>query len=826
MKAKHIAFTICTKSYLAGALEWRRTLVSAGTGIRGLIYVVDAQVEELLNLCIEVASISIEHADGLENDLRCATVKDIPDDKGMRERYKTIEYCTAIKPSLFLSLAEQFPRCVLHYFDPDIAIYNELAVLRQFSEEHSITLIPHMTTPTDDEFRLTQLHILRAGVFNFGYIGWNPTFKSGLPLIQWWQGRLRKDCRIALEEGIFTDQSWGVFFCSSPEAGILYDQSYNVAYWNLHERCISRNSSAEYLVNNRGLNFFHFSGYSPTENEQISMHQNRHSFINNKELKVLFDEYASNLFKAGFVYWRDSHGTAKIANNTSNRKKEISELVESKVRSKIPDPFKKPYKNLLMAAILSFNYKAKFEYKRKVSKLTKKARELPPSKIIKKQPIKGKNSVFKFFLKRVRVATDNLCKKKSEEENCSYFGLWLYWLSSFIKQLFVQLNQIQKKDLITTKDNTSYDSSIALIGYITAETGVGESARGIVRAIESGEGKLDIFDIRGHYARAEDSEYASKVSLKIGKNKNYKTCILCVNADQVEVTIKSEPGNIHGLSDRKIAYWYWETEKLPLNYVHASKHFDQIWVATSFVKKAFIDSGIRCPVNVIPPALSALPERYYDGTHFNLDNYGGRPILLSVFDATSFLGRKNPIAAIRTVQGLQTKTSIRPLLVLKTTNLEPKDEIYLKSICPDVEILILNRYLTKNETLSLIKISNCFISLHRAEGLGLSLIDAMRIGTPLLATDYSGPIDFASQENAWMVPWKYTNATIEDGPYFGSPWADPIEEKATDMLIEILSNVELRNKKSDKAKVDIEEHFSKQKISKLIDDALKSSLSS
>jgi glycosyltransferase involved in cell wall biosynthesis len=817
MGKKHIAFTICTKSYLAGALEWRRTLGCSGTGIRGLIYVIDSQVDELSKLWTEVKNISEEHADGLENDLRCATAEDIPDEKGMRERYKIIEYCTAIKPSIFLSLAKQFPESALHYFDPDIAVYGKLTELCQFSEEHSITVIPHMTTPTYDNFRLTELDILRAGVFNFGYVGWNPTFTSGWALIQWWQGRLKENCRVALEQGIFTDQSWGVFFCSSPEAGILHNKSYNVAYWNLHERCISRNDSGDYLVNKQKLNFYHFSGYSPTNSDQISMHQNRHSFRNNKGLKLLFDEYAGNLLKAGFTYWRSRYGNGENDKKETSEKKTLSELVEEKVRSKIPDPFKKPYKNLLKAAILSIYYRVKLKLKANKNNIRHKIEVISEEKLNK---ISDKNVSIKNYIKGVRNLTDSASREKYNQGNYSYLALWLYWVSLFIKRLFNLSYKRKNNEDIEVKDNTTLGSNIALIGYLTAETGVGESSRGIVRAIEYGGGKIDLFDIRGHYARAEDSEYASKVSFKIGKNKHYETSILCVNADQVDVNIQSEPGNIHGVSNRKIAYWYWETEKLPLNYVHASKHFDQIWVATNFVQKAFLDSGIQCPVNVIPPVLSELPEKYYDKAHFNLNVADERPILLSVFDATSFLGRKNPIAAIKAVQGLQHKSTLRPLLVLKTTNLAPKDEIYLKSICPDVDILIINRYLTKNETLSLIKISDCFISLHRSEGLGLSLIDAMRLGTPLLATNYSGPVDFANKQNAWMVPWTYTHATIEDGPYFGSPWADPIVREAVEMLVEILTNNELRNNKIKNAKTDINVHFSNDKISKLIDHAL------
>lgn len=819
MIKKHIGFTICTKSYLAGALEWRRTLSISGSGVRGLIYVTDVDKEEVSKLWEEVKINSVDNAEGIEIDLRGSAEKDIPDDKGMRERYAIIEYCTAIKPSIFLALEKEFPSAIIHYFDPDISIYSSLSELKKFSEGHSITLIPHMTTPTYDNFRLTQLDILRAGVFNFGYLGWNPEIKSGKLLIQWWQGQLKENCRVALDQGIFTDQSWGVFFCSSPETGIFHDKSYNVAYWNLHERSISLNDVGDYLVNDQKLQFFHFSGYSPKCKDQISLHQNRHSFTNNNGLKILFNEYSDNLIKAGFDYWRGKYGNMGNLETITSNKKELAHIVQKKIKSKIPNPFHKPYKNLLIAGLLQYHYTLKCRIKKNKSKLEKKINSLSNKKNNPVEIISSHNQELRLYIKKVRTVADQMVLKKSKESD-KYIYLWLYWVRKFIKQLFIQFIEEEKNNNIVVQDNTSKESTIALIGYLTAETGVGESARGIVRAIESAGGKIDLFDIRGHYARAEDLEYSSKVSLRIGQKKHYETSILCVNADQVDINIKSELGDIHSHSSRKIAYWYWETEKLPLSYVHVSHHFDQIWVATEFVKKSLINAGIQCPVIVIPPALSELPEKYREKAHFSLQNDVIRPLILSVFDATSFLGRKNPIGAIRVVQRLQRLTSIRPILILKTTNLKDQDEIYLKSICPEVDIFFINKYLTKNETLSLIKASNCFLSLHRAEGLGLSLIDAMRIGTPLLSTDYSGPVDFANKENAWMVPWEYTNATTADGPYFGSQWADPIEEKAAKMLHEILTNTELRDKKVKQAKKDITLHFSKSKITTLINAAL------
>ena len=191
-----------------------------------------------------------------------------------------------------------------------------------------------------------------------------------------------------------------------------------------------------------------------------------------------------------------------------------------------------------------------------------------------------------------------------------------------------------------------------------------------------------------------------------------------------------------------------------------------------------------------------------------------------MFDATSILGRKNPAGAIELARKIQSSTDKTPILILKTTNLGEANRGKLMELAGDIDIRIMDQYFTKEETLSLISLADCYLSLHRSEGLGLSLIDAMRLGTPLLSTDYSGPVDFANDSNAWMVPWKYVDASWDDGPYYGSRWAEPDLDIAQAQLVSLLENQEERLQKTLKAKMDIESYFSVSRVSNLIKDAL------
>jgi len=355
---------------------------------------------------------------------------------------------------------------------------------------------------------------------------------------------------------------------------------------------------------------------------------------------------------------------------------------------------------------------------------------------------------------------------------------------------------------------------VAVVGYISAETGLGESVRGIIRALDVACPLPALFDIREHYARSEDREFSRRAICGNEEIGACKTCIVHINADQVPHSVSKFPVSMLAQSERRIGYWYWETESFPHEYLSAENYFDEIWVATSFVREALVRSGVSIPVRIVPPSLAPLVDSNLARDYFDLPYT--RPIVLSVFDATSFLGRKNPVGVIRAVQRVYEQCTEKPLLVLKTTNLAQADHSKLLEIAGSVEIKIINAYLSREETLSLIGVADSFVSLHRAEGLGLSLIDAMRLGTPLVATDYSGPKDFANSDNSYLVPWTYCNAQWEDGPYFGSRWAEPDIDVAAKQIECSLRGESLSQEKTLRAKCEVEEYFSRERIAGLL----------
>jgi hypothetical protein len=188
------------------------------------------------------------------------------------------------------------------YIDPDVLITAPLKQLYEKLEFYDIVLTPHLDTDYPDDGLLPDDGIiLRAGVFNLGFIGVNSS-ENAASFLSWWKSKLYNGCVVDIANGYFVDQKFidfaPIFF------GNLFiekDTGYNVAYWNLHSREISRNNGT-WLCNGRPMYFFHFSGFT-LESSEISDYipgdVSRHRFSNRLDLGPLFNEYKELLLQNG-----------------------------------------------------------------------------------------------------------------------------------------------------------------------------------------------------------------------------------------------------------------------------------------------------------------------------------------------------------------------------------------------------------------------------------------------------------------------------------------------------------------------------------------------
>ena len=225
-------------------------------------------------------------------------------------------------------------------------------------------------------------------------------------------------------------------------------------------------------------------------------------------------------------------------------------------------------------------------------------------------------------------------------------------------------------------------------------------------------------------------------------------------------------GRQHFKGRFNIGCWEWELEEFPSTW-DAANFYDEIWVPTAFVQQA-VAARMRVPVVRMPHCvrIGKLPGNGREA--FNLPQ--DRPVILCMFDTASIVARKNPMAAIEAVKRA-CLAGQDPILVIKAarTDLQPGLAGRLRKQFKHAECRIVEGWLSRQQTLSLIDACDMFLSLHRSEGFGLILAEAMALGKPVVATGYSGNMDFMNQMNSFPVNYKMTTLKETLGPYPAGP---------------------------------------------------------
>jgi glycosyltransferase involved in cell wall biosynthesis len=310
-------------------------------------------------------------------------------------------------------------------------------------------------------------------------------------------------------------------------------------------------------------------------------------------------------------------------------------------------------------------------------------------------------------------------------------------------------------------------SGVNVVGYLSGELGVGESARLMTRALSAAGVPHVTIPVVNRLQSRTSATYTSSSSAQAKS-----TTLLCVNADQTP-EIVSALGDLAAKTYR-IGMWYWEVEEFPASQHAGFASVDEVWVATDFVRDA-IAPHAPVPVLTVPPPLPQRSDRESPGTA-DLGLPTGRPVFLFAFDYLSTAERKNPwgvVAAFR--QAFAPDEG--PILVIKSINGERREadaERLRLLVADEPDVFLVERYLSADERDALVASCTCYVSLHRAEGLGLTIAEAMSWGKPVIATAYSGNMQFMSEENSFLVPWTPVPIPAGSDPYpAGSTWADP-----------------------------------------------------
>jgi glycosyltransferase involved in cell wall biosynthesis len=337
-----------------------------------------------------------------------------------------------------------------------------------------------------------------------------------------------------------------------------------------------------------------------------------------------------------------------------------------------------------------------------------------------------------------------------------------------------------------TRDTPESDAlmtdGIEFIGFARAESGLGENLRSLVRATATTElGKLlSVSDIDID-AGIRNSDTRMD---RLMNDQRFRTRVICVNPDMLGEAFHHDGFGRHTDAYR-IGFWFWELERLPRMWVDHAKLVDEIWVATDFVAEAVRrDVKDRPVIKIRTPVNAPLPDRAYTRAEFGLRD--DCCLFMFSFAYGSFSTRKNPEAVIHAFRRAFPVGNEQAQLIIKTSQSEQFTQLrdgLVALAAGDNRITFINGYLSRAELTGLQSTIDCYVSLHRSEGLGLGLAECMAAGKPAIATAYSGNLEFMNADNSFLVDYRLVPVSAGEYPdYEGQVWAEAsVEHAATHM---------------------------------------------
>ena len=783
-----------------------------------------------------------------------------------------------MKPYAFAYLFETHSFDRIFYLDPDIRIYSTWNGAIEVLQSANIALTPHLTGSLDDDKRPGEIDILRSGAYNLGFIGISRS-RGAAAFLVWWQQRLYDHCLVDLARGLFVDQKWidlasGMF----DGVSIVRDPGYNVAYWNLGHRVLSR-SDAGYDVAGVPLRYFHFSGYDPNHPDKLSRHQNRFKV---KDLSPANSTTAGVVPRGIFSQPIILLGPKLVAVRHSNLSKteseyriagrpirhEAPELIRSienpfsdegfeafleKWNSPIqewkggappafpglhtgsigPEPMFNPrcriFSVVTMAILEWMLINGKVEHGLgdvflttisdaiRTCKEHREALAWPEtpgaglSDDVVGEPSEEANGTPRLRLTRLAAA---IYQSRAELQNyfpdpCGRDSVrFLAWLLTYGRKehylspthlaplkaqwrsvvaglphwwtrahyalvlramaASVHIRASLKRLPVRKARSTGKYSSpkeapvtarvdvespvvreygVNLVGYFHSETGVGQSVRAARLALQTQHIPLSL-------RCAPDSGPSRKQDVSAGPMSSafpYSTNLFYVNADQTTV-IRKSLGEEFYRRRSNIGFWVWELDEFPEKWQGHLAAYQEIWTPSTFCSDA-IGRKARVPVLCFPysvaPLVGAGMDREYFG--FARDKF----LFLAAFDVLSVPERKNPLAAIRAfAKAFGSNSDCQIIIKVNHAHAGTNYIEMLRNECDSGSIVILDSTLSREEMNALTNCVDCVVSLHRSEGFGLLIAEAMYLGKPVIVTNYSGNTDFTRPENSMLVDYR------------------------------------------------------------------------
>jgi glycosyltransferase involved in cell wall biosynthesis len=663
-------------------------------------------------------------------------------------RYDIMELNTAVKPFMFRHLFDERCYDVALYFDPDIEIFRPLdGVVAKLCDGATFVMTPHLCAPSEGKSDPNDFTVMRAGTYNLGFLGVSRGAESER-IIDWWARRLRFYCISAQEQGIFVDQKFMDLVPGfAPRTYVSPDITLNVAYWNVRQRPLEQ-AGEGWTVGGEKLTFFHYSGFDPRKPTQLSKYDPEMDGAMPEPLRRLTAGYAERLLANGYgTISGSTYAYGRFVSGTT-----IHPLVRQMYREwhKFwPDnPFE--------------TYEAFLD---------------EPWPLAARQP--GCNCYVTNFMKCLHSRFPGLWARldlkhpASAKELIDWFVLFagndLRLDLRLIEPAAARLGMSHYASPRPVPASRSRGAEITVVGYLRTASGVGEVGRQTLLTLAAGGIAVEGHDVALNVTAKREDESCAALLRPRG---SAPVQIFNINADQLAAVVAQTRATLPGDALR-INIPFWELARFPAAWLPNFAEMDEIWAPSRFIQTA-LAGRVGKPLIHMPVAIELTPRPAFPRERFGLPT--GRFLFFYAFDFLSFIERKNPHAVIAAFRAAFPRRGTAGLVLKCMNGARAPEQLatFQAAIGDDPDIFLVDATLSRSETLGLIAATDALVSLHRSEGLGLLIAEAMLLEKPVIATDYSASREFVSDTTGYPVGYELVPVCEGDYPFHeGQVWAAP-----------------------------------------------------
>lgn len=324
------------------------------------------------------------------------------------------------------------------------------------------------------------------------------------------------------------------------------------------------------------------------------------------------------------------------------------------------------------------------------------------------------------------------------------------------------------------------DLDITFIGHPFAPIGMGEQMRSHISACSALRLHHRVFDIF-RYAQRSDPAHFGVVEDRERRNVPGGIRIFHVNGDEVEAVIAAFEGMGGDFAaGHNVIVPAWELPTYPREWARQLARFDEVWALSGFIRESLAAAGLGATLigqSVETDPVAFLPRRFFGLRESSF-------VLLHFLDLSSYAARKNPHAVLDLARRLWAEAPFRDLqLVLKVKNGEQGAEEWAAGLKGESRLTVIDTPLDSLGVRSLVNACDCFVSLHRSEGFGRGLGEAMGLGKLALGTAWSGNLDFMTERNSLLVRHQLVKLARDEYPHWqGQSWAEADVAHAAELL--------------------------------------------